>query len=68
MSETGQEAVLREFAWEDAVVRNLEAFSRAISGKAPYPFTLEQMVHNIEVLEAITRSAEDRRTVEISEI
>ncbi|NND42676.1 MAG: hypothetical protein HKO04_11450, partial [Silicimonas sp.] len=44
------------------------AFAAAIAGDAPYPFTPEQMVHNIEVLEAIERSAEDRRTVQISEL
>ena len=54
--------------WEDAVVHNLEAFARAIAGTAPYPFTMEEMVHNIEVLEAIALSSEDRRTVEISEL
>lgn len=68
VAETGQDMVRREFAWEDAVVRNLEAFAAAIAGTAVYPFTSEQMVHNIEVLEAITRSAEDRRTVEIAEL
>lgn len=68
VAETGQDMIHKELAWEDAVVDNLEAFAAAISGKAPYPFTSEQMVHNIEVLEAITRSAEDRRTVEISEL
>lgn len=68
VSETGQDMLRREFPWEDAVVRNLEAFAAAIAGTAEYPFTPEQMVHNIEVLEAIARSAEDRRTVEIAEL
>ncbi len=68
ISETGRDIVRREFAWEDAVVRNLEAFAAAIAGTAEYPFTSEQMVHNIEVLEAIARSAEDRRTVQIAEM
>ena len=68
VSETGQDMVRREFPWEDAVVHNLEAFAAAIAGTAVYPFTSEQMVHNIEVLEAIACSAEDRRTIEISEL
>ena len=68
VAETGKDMVHKELAWEDAVLHNLEAFAAAIAGDAPYPFTAEQMVHNIEVLEAITRSAEDRRTVEISEL
>ncbi len=67
-SETGQESVRKEFEWEDTVVRNLEAFAAAIAGTAEYPFTTGQMVHNVEVLEAIARSAEDRRTVEIAEL
>ncbi len=70
-SEAGEEEqflVRSVLEWEDAVVHNLEAFAAAIAGEAPYPFTTEQMVHNIEVLEAIARSAEDRRTVEISEL
>lgn len=68
VAETGKDMVHKRFDWEDAVVRNLEAFASAISGKAPYPFTADEMVHNIEVLEAIALSAEDRRTVEISEL
>ncbi len=68
VSETGQDMVRRELPWEDTVIHNLEAFSAAIAGAAEYPFTPEQMVHNIEVLEAIARSAEDRRTVDIAEL
>ena len=68
VAETGQATRHTQLDWEDAVVHNLEAFAAAIAGRAPYPFTTEQMVHNIEVLEAIARSAEDRRTVEISEL
>ncbi len=68
VAETGKDMVRKELAWEDAVVHNLEAFAAAIAGTAPYPFTTEQMVQNIEVLEAIARSAEDRRTVHISEL
>ena len=62
---TGRPLDVTEHAWTDAVTRNLEAFCDACQGRAPYPFTLEQMVHNIEVLEAIAQSAEDRRTVTI---
>ena len=68
VAETGKAMVQKDFAWEDTVVHNLEAFAAAISGTAAYPFTPEQMVHNIEVLEAITRSAEDRRAVKIAEL
>ena len=40
----------------------------AAQDRKPYPFTLGEMVHNIEVLEAITISAEDRRTVAIKDL
>ncbi|MEO1306603.1 MAG: Gfo/Idh/MocA family oxidoreductase [Pseudomonadota bacterium] len=68
VAETGKDTIHKVLEWEDAVVHNLEAFATAIAGTAPYPFTPAQMMHNIEVLEAIARSAEDRRTVQISEL
>ena len=68
VAETGKDTRHTQLDWEDTVVHNLEAFADAIAGVAPYPFTTEQMVHNIEVLEAIARSAEDGRTVQISEL
>ena len=45
-----------EFAWENAVVLNLEAFTRAIRGEAPYPFSDEQKIGNVAVMEAMARS------------
>ena len=65
---TGSPHVETTFEWNDAVVANLEAFRRAAIGEAAYPFTLDEMVHNIEVLEAITLSALDRRTVRIDSL
>ena len=65
---TGTPHVEKIFAWNDAVITNLEAFRCAALGAADYPFTLDQMVHNIEVLEAITRSASDRHTVTINSL
>lgn len=41
----------------DSVLANLEAFADAVVGAAPYPFTADHLVHNIEVLEAIVASA-----------
>lgn len=66
--QTGSPNITEEIEWDDAVVRNLEAFRAAIYGEADYPFTTEQIVHNIEILEAIEISAENRRTVLISEL
>ncbi|MGI9499759.1 MAG: Gfo/Idh/MocA family protein [Geminicoccaceae bacterium] len=65
---TGTPQVEKTFMWNDAVVANLEAFRNAAIGEACYPFTLEEMIHNIEVLEAITLSALDRRTVRIDSL
>jgi predicted dehydrogenase len=45
-----------EFAWENAVQLNLEAFARAVRGTSPYPFTDEQKIGNVAVLEAVAQS------------
>ncbi|MDA1091417.1 MAG: Gfo/Idh/MocA family oxidoreductase [Proteobacteria bacterium] len=49
----------------DTVRVNIEAFAAAIEGGAPYPITMNDMVHNIAVLEAITRSAESGQPVTV---
>ena len=54
----GEEAPeTRAFEWVDTVRLNFEAFADAIAGRAAYPFTAAENLHNIAVLEAITRSA-----------
>jgi predicted dehydrogenase len=55
----------RAFDWTDTVVANLEAFADAIEGRAPYPYTAEEMVHNIAVLEAVARSAKSETVVRL---
>lgn len=67
-AETGKPLDVTEYAWTDAVTANLETFAAAAQGRGPYPFTLEEMVHNIEVLEAIERSAEGRETIRIADL
>lgn len=57
----------KELVREDVVFHNLEALAIAIVGSAECPFTSRQMVHNVEVLESITRSAEDRCSARITE-
>ncbi len=64
-SRTGQEAVRKVFDWTDTVAANLEAFAAAVEGKAEYPYTSEQLVHNIEVLEAVAKSAETGETIHL---
>ena len=65
IARTGEPNAVRRFDWTDSVVANLEAFADAARGKAAYPYTHEQMIHNIEVLEAIAQSAESRETVRL---
>ncbi|MBL4768082.1 MAG: Gfo/Idh/MocA family oxidoreductase [Rhodobacteraceae bacterium] len=67
-AETGQPVELKQYAWSDAVTTNLEAFAAAALGQKTYRFTPDEMVHNIEVLEAITISAEDGRTIAIEDL
>lgn len=67
-SVTGKPVTQDTYDWADTVTINLETFAAAAMGEATYPFTSDQLVHNIEVLEAITISAEDRRTVLISDL
>ena len=64
--ETGREASKSRFPWTDSVVANLEAFAAAVSGEAEYPIRTDDMVHNIEVLEAVIKAADKRETVRIS--
>jgi predicted dehydrogenase len=44
----------------DSVAENFAAFADAIEGKADYPITIEQMLHNAAVLEAIVRSSHEK--------
>lgn len=59
------EAERHLFDWNDAVRDNLEAFAAAVMGDAPYPFSDEELVHNVEVLEAVGRSARGREVVHL---
>lgn len=56
---------VQSFQWNDTVVANLRAFGAAIRDESPYPYTTQEMVHNIEVLDAIAHSADSGRTVPI---
>lgn len=67
-AETGKDVAQKNYDWEDAVTANLEAFAHAAQGRAAYPFTTNEMVHNIQVLEAIARSAETGQAVTVAEV
>lgn len=62
---TDHGAETQTFDWKDTVSVNLEAFADAIEGSKPYPIEHWEMVHNIEVLEAIAASAQNRETVHL---
>jgi predicted dehydrogenase len=48
----------RTYAHRDTVGANLHQWARAALGLGSYRFTDDELVHNIEILEAIVRSAE----------
>ncbi|MEJ6509448.1 MAG: hypothetical protein QNL76_08660, partial [Octadecabacter sp.] len=53
------------FEWTDSVTANLEAFGAAIRGEAPYPYSDFELLHNIEVLDAIVLSADTGQSVQL---
>ena len=57
-----------ELTWENVMFNDLCALAIAIAGTAEWPFTSERMAHNVELLESIARSAEDRCSVENTKI
>lgn len=65
VSRTNQEPEVVKFDWTDTVVENLEAFADAVTGLSPYPYTHQQLIENIVVLEAITESAETGKTIHL---
>ena len=68
VAESGEAPVSEEIAWSDSVVSNLEAFSSAVSGTSVYPWTDDQLIHNIELYEAIVTSANSGETVSLSQL
>ena len=58
---SGGQPVTREAPVAKSVLANLEAFARAITGEALYPISMEEMVANTAVMEAIFTSARSRR-------
>jgi predicted dehydrogenase len=64
---TGEPPRVTTYEWTDSVRANLDLFAQAIGGRATYPFSDEQKIGNIAVLEAIAASAADGRLVRIGE-
>ena len=44
---------------------NLEQWANAAAGEGEYRFTRDQLLHNVEILEAIIRSAESGSEVAV---
>jgi predicted dehydrogenase len=49
--------VTRDYDHTNTVRMNFEAWADAVEGNAPYRFTTEQLLGNIRILDAVTRSA-----------
>lgn len=47
----------REYHHTNTVRQNFEAWADAVEGSAPYRFTTEQLLDNVRILDAVTRSA-----------
>ena len=57
VSRTGEDRQVQELLYTDTVLMNLEAFADAVDDRAPYPFTREEKLGNVAVMEAIVESA-----------
>lgn len=66
LQRSGAEPVREHFPMADTVSANLDAFAAAISGKSRYPYTDEQLIHNIEILEAVAESARARTIIHLA--
>jgi predicted dehydrogenase len=52
--------------WKSAVRRNLEQFALSVEGRASYPFTEEQIIGNIAVMDAVTQSVNTGAAVAVA--
>ena len=55
----------RTYKRTDTVTANLHAWADAVAGKGDYRFTPQELRHNVEILEAIVKSAESGKPVRI---
>lgn len=66
-SRTGSPSVAK-LSSRDSVRANLERFALSIDGEASYPFTEQQILENIAVMSAVSRSIAAGRSVSIAEV
>jgi predicted dehydrogenase len=64
----GRAPILTTLPGRDAVRANLERFALSIDGAASYPFTDEQILGNIAVMDAVSRSIAIGRSVSVAEV
>ena len=60
-----EEMTTQTYASANVVKANLEQWADAVEGRADYRFTPDQKLHNVEILEAIVRSAESGEEVTV---
>jgi predicted dehydrogenase len=63
----GKPAEVRTFEPVDIVRANMECFADAIAGRAPYRFTYDEIVNDIEALDAMAKSLREHRPVRVGE-
>jgi predicted dehydrogenase len=56
----------RELPKIDSLLAEIEHFADAVSGKAPYPITPDEIVNTIGAFEAITTSIETGKPVKLA--
>jgi predicted dehydrogenase len=61
----GGEGATIDYPDLDPEKTELEAFAAAVTGEKPFPVTVDDAVHGVEVLEAIDRAAKTGRAVKI---
>lgn len=61
----GGEAALRTFEPVDIVRANIENFADAIAGRDTYRFTTDEMIHDVEALDAMATSLREHRPVTV---
>jgi predicted dehydrogenase len=59
------EAQIWQAATLDIVKTSLEAFADAAEGGAPFPISLEEMIHGAAVTDAVVRSAQTHAVVQV---
>ena len=60
-----EELTTQTYASTNVVKANLEQWADAVAGRDEYRFTRDQKLHNVEILEAIVRSAESGSEVTV---